>query len=270
MSRNRRPSSPGAERSRRPLAARRLVKNPEPVPASEPAAAAPRRRLTGRHASAAVIGGLTLLLGFAIAVQVHANSSSDSLAGLREDDLIGILDNQNARADRLRQQITDLQDNLRQLKDSGNRSAAARAQAAEQADALGVLLGTKPATGPGVTVTVTDPDRKLTGEDLSDVVQELRGAGAEAIQFGSVRVTTSTWFEGSNGSVAVDGARLVAPYRVTAIGDPKTLDTALNIPGGVAATVRAAGGELSVTEERQVAINVTRPLPKPKFARPAK
>jgi uncharacterized protein YlxW (UPF0749 family) len=239
----------------------------------EPAAVedepAPRRRLHGTHASAAVIGVLTLLLGFAIAVQVHANSSGDSLTGLREDDLIGILDNQNARAARLRQQIDDLQQNLSQLQDSGDRSAAARKQAAEQSQALGILLGTLPATGPGVSVTVTDPDQKLTGEDLLDVVEELRGAGAEAIQFGSVRVTTSTSFEGSSGVVDVDGAPLSAPYRVSAIGDPKTLDTALNIPGGVAATVRAAGGELTVTELGKVTITVTRSLPKPKYAKPS-
>src|SRR3954447_14741213 len=123
----------------------------EPVPAGTEPDSPQRRWLTGRHASAAVIGVLTLSLGFAIAVQVHANSSGDTLSGLREDDLIGILDNQNARADRLRQQITDLQDNLRQLQDSGDRSAAARKQAAEQADTLGVLLGTLPAKGPGVS-----------------------------------------------------------------------------------------------------------------------
>jgi uncharacterized protein YlxW (UPF0749 family) len=240
----------------------------EPAPGPAAPEEHHRRWLTGRHASGAVIGVLTLLLGFAIAVQVHANSSSDALSGLREDDLIGILDNQNDRADRLRQQIADLQDSLRQLQDSGDRSAAARKQAAEQAQALGVLLGTLPATGPGISVTVTDPDRKLTGEDLYDVVQELRGAGAEAVQFGSVRVTTSTWFEGSGGRAQVDGVSLTAPYRVTAIGDPKTLDTALNIPGGVAATVRAAGGELTVTELDHVAITVTRALGKPRYAKP--
>lgn len=228
-----------------------------------------KRRLPGRHASAAVIGVLTLLLGFAIAVQVHANSSGDSLDSLRPDDLIGILDNQNARADRLRQQIAALQTNLAQLRDSGNRSAAARKQASQQTQALGILLGTLPATGPGVTITVTDPDGKLTGEDLLDVVEELRGAGAEAIQFGSVRVSTSTFFEGANGRIDVDGTELIAPYRLTAIGDAKTLDTALNIPGGVAATVRAAGGELQVTEQRAVTIRVLRTVPAPTHATPS-
>ena len=238
----------------------------EPVDeTSEPATG----RLHGRHGSAALIGVLTLLLGFAIAVQVRANSSGDALSGLREADLIGILDNQTDRADRLRQQIDDLRENLNQLKNAGDRSAAARKQAVAQSRALGILLGTLPATGPGVSVTVTDPEGKLTGEDLLDVVEELRGAGAEAIQFGSVRVTTSTSFVGSGGTVDVDGTQLTAPYRITAIGDSKTLDTALNIPGGVAATVRAAGGELSVQELRKVRVTVTRSVPKPKYAKPS-
>ena len=50
-------------------------------------------------------------------MQVRQNSGSDNLANLREDDLVGILDDQNARADRLRQQIADLQDTLRQLQE---------------------------------------------------------------------------------------------------------------------------------------------------------
>ena len=227
-------------------------------------------RLGGRHASAAVIGVLTVLLGFAIAVQVHANSSSESLAGLRDDDLIGILDNQNARADRLREQLAELQVNLRQLQDSGSRSAVARKQAAEQAQTLGVLLGTLPATGPGVSITVTDPKAKLSGEDLLDVVEELRGAGAEAIDIGGVRVSTTTAFSGNAGDVKADGKPLPNPYRLSAIGDPKTLDTALNIPGGIAASVRSAGGDLTVLERSKVAITVTRALPRTKYLRPSR
>jgi uncharacterized protein YlxW (UPF0749 family) len=241
---------------------------PEPE-STAPRPPRPRPRLAARYRAAALIGVLTAALGFAIAVQVHANSQADSLSNLRSDDLIGILDNQNARGDRLRQQITDLEDTLRRLQDSGDRNAAARQQAEEDAAALGVLLGTLPATGPGVTVTVSDPQRKLKAEDLLDVIEELRGAGAEAIQFGSVRVSTTTAFTTEGDAVAIDGVGLSAPYTVLAIGDPKTLDTALNIPGGVAAAVRAAGGELTVSEQETVTINVIRSLPAAKYASPA-
>ena len=234
---NKRPPEAGDQR-----AAPRQVDAPPPAePAPEIATAvtpnkpgaAPvaKPRLAARYRAAALIGVLTAALGFAIAVQVRANSQSDSLSNLREDDLIGILDNQNARGDRLRQQITELEQTLRRLQDSGDRNAAAKQQAEQDAAALGVLLGTLPATGPGVEVTITDPDHKLTAEDLLDVVEELRGAGAEAIQFGSVRVSTTTAFSTVDGSVVVDGTVLTAPYTVFAIGDAEDARHRAEHPG---------------------------------------
>jgi uncharacterized protein YlxW (UPF0749 family) len=105
------------------------------------------------------------------------------------------------------------------------------------------------------------------------VIEELRGAGAEAISFGPVRISTDSAFApaaaGSGGGrVAVDGTVVSAPYRIAAIGDPKTLDTALNIPGGVAAVLRSAGGDLHVSEARNLVITATRTVPRFRYAVP--
>jgi uncharacterized protein YlxW (UPF0749 family) len=221
----------------------------------------------GKRAGA-LIGVLTAVLGFAIAVQVRSNSSSDSLQNLREDDLIRILDDQNARAERLNQQIADLQNTLDQLRRSGNSNQVAQEQAQRELQSLQVLLGTVAATGPGVAVTISDPQRNLKAEDLLDVVEELRGAGAEAMQFGPVRVTTSTSFSDAGDGVRVDGQAVAPPYQVLAIGDPKTLDTALNIPGGVAATARNAGGDAQIDEQQRVDIPALSTLRNPKYATP--
>ena len=222
--------------------------------------------LAGRHASAAVIGVLTLLLGFAIAVQVRANAGGDALSGLSETDLISILDDQDDRSQRLQAQSAQLRRSLAKLKHSDNRSKAARQQARQEAAALGVLLGTVPAHGPGVMVTVSDAHSDLGPEDLLDLIEELRGAGAEAISFGdgsgrSVRISTDSAFTGSAGAVRVDSTVLSPPYRVLAIGPAKTMDTALSIPGGAAATIRAEGGEVSIAERSRVSVAATRSLP---------
>ncbi len=233
---------------------------------------APDRRrpapATHHRVSSALIAALLALLGFALAVQLRT-SDEGGFVGARQEDLVRILDDQNNRQDRLRDQIADLEDAQRRLEGGADASAAA-AEASERADALEVLTGVAPAAGPGIVATIADPRSGLHAEDLLDVIAELRGAGAEAIQVGPVRVGVTTSFQDTaDGAIAADGVRLDRPYVVLAIGDAATLDTALNIPGGVAATARAAGGSLVVQQQQRLEITAVRAAPTPKYASPA-
>jgi len=239
---------------------------PAPDATREPAGDRPRRRNRG---ATVLIGALLAMLGFALAVQFRSTSTNDVLAGAREADLVRILDDQNSRIDRLQSQISDLQAARQRLSLNGSNNAAAREEAQRQADALAVLTGAAPAHGPGIRALISDPQRALRAEELLDVVEELRGAGAEVIQFGPVRIGTSSAFTDSGSGVSLDGTALQSPYEVLAIGDPKTLDTALNIQGGVVNTVHAAGGEINIAEQSVVSVTVTRTVPTPRYATPA-
>jgi uncharacterized protein YlxW (UPF0749 family) len=109
----------------------------------------------------------------------------------------------------------------------------------------------------------------VTPEVLLDAIQELRNAGAEAFQVGTVRIGVDSAFTGSGGSVSLDGTGLTAPYTITAIGDPPTLAAALAIPGGVLDTVRRAGGTMEVTQADSVVVDALRQAREPLYARPA-
>ncbi|MDQ1740483.1 MAG: hypothetical protein QOE53_2135 [Pseudonocardiales bacterium] len=231
-------------------------------------AAARPPRWVRNHRATALIGALLAMLGFALAVQVRSNSQTDALAGAREADLVRILDDQNSRIERLQDQIDDLQAAKQRLSESGSNNAAARQEAQRQADALAVLTGAAAAHGPGIRVSITDPQHALRAEELLDVVEELRGAGAEVIQFGPVRIGASSAFTDSGSGVSLDRTLLQEPYEVLAIGDPNTLDTALNIQGGVVNTVHAAGGEVHIAEQSALSITATRTIPTPKYATP--
>jgi uncharacterized protein YlxW (UPF0749 family) len=246
------------------------LSTPDPSGATEPPARSGQAtaRGTRNRGATLLIGTLLAILGFALAVQFRSNSQTDALAGAREDDLVRILDDQNSRIDRLQGQISDLQAAKQRLSDSGSNNAAARQEAQRQADALAVLTGTAPAHGPGIEVSISDPQHALGAEQLLDVIEELRGAGAEVIQFGPVRVGTSSAFTDSGSTVLLDHTTLQSPYEVLAIGDPKTLDTALNIQGGVVNTVHAAGGEVSIAEQNLLSITAIRTLSTPKYATP--
>ena len=223
----------------------------------------------GTSRAGLLIGLLVGLLGFALVVQVQNYTSTSGLASARQEDLVRILDDLSSREERLRRQIASLEAARARLTTTGDRNSAALAEARTRSTALGILAGTVAAQGPGITLTMTDPRRGLTGEDMLDAVEELRAAGAEALQVGPVRVGLDSAFTDSDGQIVADGRTLAPPYVILAIGDPATLATALDIPGGVVDTVRRAGGKASARQQDRLVIRALRALSTAQYAQPA-
>ena len=214
-----------------------------------------------------VMGALCALLGFAVVVLVRQTSETN-LSGLSQAELVRIADAAGERADALDQEVDDLESERSALESGSDTRAAALAAAERNAQVQGILAGRLPAVGPGVVVTVADPDGKVRPSTLLNLLEELRNAGAEAVSLNGVRVVASTAFTGSAGRVAVDGQLLDAPYTWSVIGDPTTIATALEIPGGASAAVRRDGGEVTVTQVAQVDVTATVAPPEPRYATP--
>ena len=154
-----------------------------------------------------------------------------------EADLARILSGLTSEADSLRDEISTLRLQLRDLETSTERGESAEEAANSRLAALSVLAGTVPVEGPGVVLIVTDPTDRMDYEHFVDMVQELRDAGAEAIAVNGLRVGAGSAFSGEEGRVLLDGRPLKGPYRVEAIGSPETLEGGLEIPGGVMDTL---------------------------------
>ena len=119
------------------------------------------------------------------------------------------------------------------------RTALERAQ--QQATTLGILAGTVPVVGPGVRVTVTDDKGGVGSNQLLEGLEELRDAGAEAIELNDkVRVVAQTSLKDTRGGSLVDGTLLKSPFVIEAIGNAPSLATALDFKGGFTDEVRAA------------------------------
>ncbi|MBB3084320.1 DUF881 domain-containing protein [Geodermatophilus sabuli] len=244
-------------------------RDPAAPAADAPAgAAAPARRRRRDPLAALLITVLTLLLGFAFAVQVRNTGTDEDLAGAREEDLVRILDELNDSEDRLRAQIADQRAALRELTNTDSRSEAALQEARDRAEALGILNGTVAAQGPGLVMTIRDPEGEVRVADLLDAVQELRGAGAETMQIDGVRIGVSTAVTGEPGRLRVDGREVSSPYEIVVIGSPQDLQTAMNIPGGVVDRVGRQGGSVEIVQSDRVVVDALRPLDTPEYAAP--
>jgi uncharacterized protein YlxW (UPF0749 family) len=246
---------------------------PAPGTGSGDAAAAPRRRRVS--VAGAGIGVLLVLLGFAFVIQLRSHATDPQLASARPEDLVRILSDLDARKDRLTQEISQLETTQQQLAAGSQGRTAALAAAAKRASDLGILAGTLPAQGPGIQVRLVPGAQGLKSGLVLDAVEELRDAGAEAMQIDgangvSVRVVASTWFaDGPNGALSVEGHTLTGPYSISAIGDPQTMQTALNIPGGVGDTVHNAGGTVIVNQPGVVRVSTLHQTEAPRYAKPA-
>ena len=232
------------------------------------------------------VAALLAVLGFAAVVQVRATQEEGPLAAARQEDLVQILDELANRNDRLRAEVSALNQARAELSTGGDRSEAALAEARRRAQLLGVLAGTVPASGPGLLLTITDPEDRIGPEVLLDALEELRAAGAEAIQLegpvdlsvdaaqasagNRVRVVASTALvQGEDAGVVVDGVQLYAPYRFVVVGDAETLASAVGIPGGVVDNVEQRAGSALVEQREQVVVDALRVLKEPRYARPA-
>jgi uncharacterized protein YlxW (UPF0749 family) len=278
---------------------------PEATP-SAPSTRTPLQMLVDagrpRASRGQLIGALLCgVLGFALVTQVH------SAAGLgfttaRQSDLVDILDSLSARSDQLRAQIATEQTSLSKLTGGTDQTQAALDEAQSRAQTLQILAGTVAAMGPGIELQISDPQHQVGADVLLEALEELRDAGAEAIQItgsavapattpadraGASATTTPTDRAGASGravrlvassyfldsadtsGVIVDGVLLAPPYDIIAIGDPHTITTAMGIPGGVLETLTGKGATGTVIQHDVVRVTALHALATPQYAHPA-
>ncbi|MFJ9443547.1 DUF881 domain-containing protein [Kitasatospora sp. NPDC101235] len=290
-------SAPGAESEAEPKADSETDSKPEaeagpapePAPAAEaePEAAAepepaPDRNAGRRRLKAAlwpprlsrgqlVVALLLFSLGLGLAIQVRStNDHHSQLRGARQEDLVRILDELDSRQQRLQQEKAELEQSLAKLENSSNQAKEAQEQTRKKVTELGVLAGTVKATGPGIVLTVDDPQGQVKADMLLDTLQELRAAGAEAIQINDVRVVVNTYFTDlSAGGVQIDGKKVSQPYRFTVVGNPQDLTPALNIPGGVVRTLESHQARATITQQQKVVVDALVDPKSPQYAKPA-
>lgn len=184
-----------------------------------------------------------LLLGFLVILQSRSFRGVQDIIGrdtranvFRE---IQILKETNENLD---DEITNLEV---QLTKASNRQQALDA-VQEEIEKNRILAGHVDTSGEGIEVIV---QKDVAVIWLTDLVNELWNAGAEAISINNIRLTNSTvGFDPlPNGQIAVNGSILTAPYTFQSIGNKKTLSDALTQPQGILQRMKDGLGNVEVT-----------------------
>lgn len=188
------------------------------------------RRPTG---SQVIVGALLAVVGFAAVVQVNNTQLDNTYAGLREQDLIEIFTGLTGTAERARREVDRLERTRDRLQSESTSREAALTQTQERVKTLNIIAGLVPVTGPGIRIRIEETDGRASLTSLLDLVQELRTADAEAMEFNNThRLAADSAFDIGTGGIELDGELLEPPYVIDAIGDPRALHGALTFDSG--------------------------------------
>ncbi len=207
---------------------------------------------------------ITVVLGFMLSMQFKAEKATynpPTVSFLRVQGLVTQVENYKANRDDLQTQIEELRSELDK--------AIARPQLAimkEELDLARIHAGMVPVKGPGVEVILNDSTLKphpgqnpnlyvLHDEDILNVLNELKASGAEALAINNNRITANTGLRCSGPTVIINrNTHLAPPFVIWAIGDSVTLKSGLNMPGGIADTLKDYGIQISIKEKDEIII----------------
>jgi uncharacterized protein YlxW (UPF0749 family) len=215
------------------------------------------------------VGLLLAVLGFAAVTQVRTNTTDNSYAGYREGELVDVLSGLTGTSQRAQSEIDRLEATRRRLEADQQAQSAALAAARKQEDELAILAGSVPVTGPGIRVTVTEGPQHVDVDAVLDTIEELRSAGAEAMQVnGKVRLVAQSSVQATPAGLEIDGVELTSPYVVDVIGDPHTLRGALTLRDGPISEFEDSGATVDVQDQKALDITAIHKPGSSQFAQP--
>ncbi|MFT8592717.1 MAG: DUF881 domain-containing protein [Bifidobacterium sp.] len=237
-----------------------------PIVRRKPPHAQKNNARRARMVSSVLVALLCALLGFGYVAQMRNTESS--YESLTEDELVRVLDETSTQVDKLEQRRTELSSQLQSIQSAADKQEEAARIAAQNQTTNGILSGRLPATGKGITITVTQGKTHVDASTMFTLVEELRNAGAEVISFNSVRIVTSSYIKDTKSGLNVDGRTASSPYTIKAIGNPEDLQNAIQIAGGVGSRLKVQyNAKVVLKQQESVKIDEVRRSQTYKYAK---
>ncbi|MFH0751123.1 MAG: DUF881 domain-containing protein [Chloroflexota bacterium] len=186
---------------------------------------------------------IAIMLGLLVVIQFRAQQAGTGLGTQSSQDLTLLIANLTTRNDQLRGEVADIGRQLDAIAAANARGETSVGQLRGDLERVRIWSGQDAATGPGIRVLLFGG---VPAEAISDLVNELRNAGAEGIAVGGVRVSAGTITAGPVGGLSIANTALGPRIEVLAIGNPPVLTGGLTRAGGLVAQLQARYAEVLV------------------------
>lgn len=217
-----------------------------------------------------IIFALALIMGLIVSIQLNTSESSDR-GGLATYIQVEALEKQlkdvRNEKDLILAEYMELEKRLKEIEEQSISEDAILKAAMADLEKYKMATGIVDMKGPGVIITIDDPlpteenpgdgysTIMLRYELLLSLVNKLKESGAEAVSINGQRIIARTEISLAGNNVNINAVPTAPPYIVKAIGDPETLDGALNIRFGIIEDMRSFDLQVSLIKQEEIEIS---------------
>ena len=213
-----------------------------------------------RFGKALVFGILCLILTFAITVQLRVSSLSESessqtkITDKLKDEIFRLNDENVKLAEKFQNTTSELDDARNQAAQNDSSSK----DTSELIKKYTIVSGKTDVTGQGIIIKYKPSDNEAKADmvkDLRDIVNEIKNAGAEAIEINNQRIVGTTAIEIVKNKIEINDTEVSENFIIKAIGDSNLMYSGLIRPGGTIENIRESGVSIEINSENAIKIN---------------
>lgn len=179
---------------------------------------------------------MALILVCVMFMQFKVVNETDiaQIESMREDELEKAVAEWKEKYEEAYEKLSDTSDKINEYNEKMQSNAETEELINKELTEAKTNYGLTDVTGEGIIVTLTDTEEMAyDSDDLLELVNELRLAGAEAISINDERiVNTSDIVNITSTTIKVNSKNITSPYTIKAIGDNTYLKSALTIKNG--------------------------------------
>ncbi|WP_245547025.1 DUF881 domain-containing protein [Evansella cellulosilytica] len=220
-----------------------------------------------------VIFSLVLLVtGFILAISYQFTSeqgrSPDQITNSQwrvEDDLRNEVLMEQTINRNLAEELRDVQNQINEVEEEIANQQRRYFNLVEDLEKLRLVTGAVQVQGEGISVTLTDADYVTEGENpnnyivheqhIQKLIDELLVTGAEAIAINGHRINHRSYIQCIGPVIEIDGQVSYAPFEITAIGNSNTLNSAINMVGGVVDQLLSDNIEVRIEKRNDIVLD---------------
>lgn len=202
---------------------------------------------------------MALILVCVMFMQFKVVNETDiaQIESMREDELEKAVADWKEKYQDAFEKLSDTNDKIKEYNEKMQSNAETEELVNNELTEAQKNFGLTDVTGEGIIITLTDTEKMAyDSDDLLELINELRSAGAEAISINDERiVNTSDIVNITSSTIKVNSKNITSPYTIKAIGDNTYLKSALTIKNGYYDIKQKNEYEIKIEEKANIKID---------------